>query len=152
MSRGRSRTAGALDDYKIDSALQAIKTFQHRRHQFRLQRRIFARPHCRQPASLHDHLRAHLAFRLEQDRIHVGVRLDPAGQRLQRLCAPDLAAVSRDGRVVGHVLRLEGGDLETAYSRGAAQPCYQQRLAHIGARALDHQRAHGIRTRRPAGP
>ena len=46
-------------------------------------------------------------LRLQQHRVHVHRRRHPAGPRLQRLGAPDLAAFRRHRRVVRHVLRLE---------------------------------------------
>ena len=68
------------------------------------------------------------------------LRRDAAGARLQRLGAADLAAVGGDGGVVRHVLRLERRDPQAAIGEGAAQPGDQQRLADIGAGALEHQR------------
>ena len=63
--------------------------------------------HCRTTLALHHDLRADLALRLQQDRVHVHRRRHAAGARLQRLGAADLAAVGGDGGVVRHVLRLE---------------------------------------------
>ncbi len=78
----------------------------------------------------------------------------PAGQRLQRLRAADLAAVDGDGRIVRHVLRLERRAPEAAPRRGARQapppaatcPRWSPRPGS-SARACDD-----LRTRRRAGP
>ncbi len=60
--------------------------------------------------------------RLEQDGVHHGGRLDARRERLQVLGAADLRAVGADHRVVAHVLRLEGCDLDPLSSPGATQP------------------------------
>ena len=101
------RAAGAFDQHQIGLRLQPLEAFQHRRHQRRLHRRIVARAQGRDALALHDHLRADIGLRLQQHRVHVGVRLDAGGERLQRLGAADLAAIDGDGRIVRHVLRLE---------------------------------------------
>ena len=98
-----------------------------------------------QPPALNDHLRADIGLRLEQDRVHVGVRIKLRGQSLQGLRTADLAAIGCDGRVVRHVLGLERRDRQTAPAKCSAQTSDQHRLADIGAGSLDHQRAgHGI--------
>ncbi len=64
--------------------------------------------------TVHDHLARCVAFRLEQHRIHVGVRHDACGERLEVLRRTDLAKslharpvcrARNDARVVAHVLR-----------------------------------------------
>ena len=57
---------------------------------------------------------------------------------LQRLRATDLAAVGGDGSVVGHVLRLEGANLETAIFEVAGETSDDQRLADVGPGTLKH--------------
>src|ERR1700761_732765 len=63
------------------------------------------------------------------------------GFGLQRLSAPDLAAVGADSGVIRHILRLEGGDGKAAPEKGAAQSGNEKGLAHIRSSALDHQRS-----------
>ncbi len=58
-------------------------------------------------AAMDDHLGADVGVRLEQHRVHVGVRRQPTGLGLDRLGAADLAAVGGDRAVQRHVLRLE---------------------------------------------
>ena len=132
-------TAGAFDQNEIGLRLQPRETFEHRRHQLRLHRGVVARAQGRDTFSLHDHLRADIGFRLQQNRIHVGVRLDAGGQRLQRLGAADLAAVDRHRRIVRHVLRLERAHAKTPSRPGAREPRDDERLAHVRARSLNHQ-------------
>ncbi len=61
------------------------------------------------------------------------------GARLQRLGAADLAAILRHRRIVRHVLRLERPHPQVAVGEGARQPGHDQRLADVGARALEHE-------------
>ena len=70
--------------------------------------------------------------------IHMHGGRDAAGPRLQRLGPADLAAVGRHRRIVRHVLRLEGPHGKTARMEGARQPGDDQRLADVGAGALEH--------------
>jgi hypothetical protein len=58
---------------------------------------------------------------------------------LQRLRATYLATVSRNGRIVGHVLWFKRTHFHTATRVGAAKAIYQQRFANIGTRALQHE-------------
>jgi hypothetical protein len=57
---------------------------------------VVARVEVGQGFAVDDHLRPLVGRRFEQDRIEVGVRRDTGRQRLQRLCAADLAAVDGD--------------------------------------------------------
>ena len=98
-------------------------------------------------AALHHHLRADLALRFQQHRIHVDARRHAGRPRLQRLGAADLAAIGRDGGIVRHVLRLERPDRQPARGKARHRPGHQKRLADIGAGALDHERARHVRTR-----
>ena len=77
------------------------------RHQLRLHGLIFARLGGADHAALHHDLRADLALRLQQHRVHVHGRRHARRAGLQRLGAADLAAVRGHGGVVRHVLRLE---------------------------------------------
>ena len=69
---------------------------------------------------------------------------DAGGAGLQRLGAADLAAGGGDGGVVGHVLRLERADAEAAVGEGAGEAGDDQRLADVGAGALEHQARVGM--------
>ena len=92
-------------------------------------------------AALHHDLRADLALRLQQHRVHVHARRRARGARLQRLRAADLAAVRGHRRVVRHVLRLERPHREAAVGERARQAGDDQRLADIRPGALEHERA-----------
>ena len=79
--------------------------------------------------------------RLEEDGVHVDVRLHARGTGLERLRPADFAAIGRDGGVVGHVLALEGGDGDPAPPGESAEGRREQRLADTGAGALHHEDA-----------
>ena len=87
------RAARALDEDEIGLGFEARETVEHGAHQLGLQRLIFARAGGADDAALHDDLRADLALRLQQHRVHVDARRNAAGARLQRLRPADLAAV-----------------------------------------------------------
>ena len=143
------RAAGALDEDEVGLVLQPGETVQHMRHQRRLDRLVFGRARRAEHFALHDDLRAGLALRLEQHRVHVDAGRHPRGARLQRLRPADLAAVGGHRRVVRHVLRLERPHVEAAIGEGARQPGHDQRLADIRAGALEHDGAGGHAPRVP---
>jgi hypothetical protein len=147
------RAARALDHHQIKGGAQAGETLEHGVHEPGPERAVIPRARRRHAPALHHHLRAGVGFGLQQHRVHVGDRVQPAGQRLQRLRAPDLAAVGGHGGVVRHVLRLEGRDRQPPPPRRAAEPGDQHRLADVGAGALQHERAgHALRPPRPLAP
>ena len=137
------RAARALDHHRLVLRQQARMRFQHRRHRYGLVLVVVARVHLRAYAAMDDDLGAGVARRLEQYRIHVGMRLDAGRDRLQGLSAADLAAVTRDRAVERHVLRLEGRDTHAAPRQQPAQGRDHGALARVRGGALDHQGAKG---------
>ena len=135
--------ARALDEHEIGVRLHARVAVEHGAHQFGFERLIFARWRVADDLALDDDLRADFALGLEQNRVHVHARRNPACARLQRLGAADLAAVVRHRSVVRHVLRLERADAKPAPRESAAKPRDDQRLADVRSRALEHQRPSG---------
>ena len=113
--------ARAFDEHEVGVCAYARVAVEHGAHQFGFERLIFARPRIADHLALDDDLRADLALRLEQNRVHVHARRNAAGARLQRLRAADLAAVVRHRSVVRHVLRLERADAKPAPREGAAK-------------------------------
>ena len=79
----------------------------------------------------HDHLRAHLGSRLEQDGVHIHVRLDSRCFGLDDLGTPHFAALRSNEGVQGHILRLEGSDAVSLVSENAAESGGQNAFAHI---------------------
>ena len=137
--------AGPLDQHQIGLILEAAETLEHEPHELGLELLIVGRLGGAVDAALHHDLRPDLALRLEQDRIHVHARLRARGAGLQRLGAADLAAIACHRRIVGHVLRLERTHGEAPVREGARQTGHDQRLADVGAGALEHEgaRRHG---------
>jgi hypothetical protein len=72
----------------------------------------------------------------------MNARPDARSASLQRLCAPDFAAIVRHGGVVRHVLWLERADLEAAPMKNAGEASDKKGLADIGACACEHDGAH----------
>ncbi|MNV95784.1 hypothetical protein D3C71_1907190 [compost metagenome] len=89
-----------------------------------------------------DHLGTGVAVGLEQHRVHVGVRCQPAGLGLYRLGTADLATVGGYRAVEGHVLRLERHHADPLAQQPAAQRGDQRTFASIGSGALHHERGH----------
>ena len=141
IARAQVRLCGAtgtFDDDQIASAGKPVERLQHGRHQAGLvfaERRRFL---MARDLALHNHLRPGRGLWFQQNGIHIGMRCNAGGQRLQGLCAPDLAAILCHGGIVGHVLRFEGSHSYPAFDAGADQSCNNHRLAHIAACALDH--------------
>ena len=134
------RAARAFDQNNIGLFGEAFEAFQHGGHEARLQLMISARVSVAAHFALNDHLRPGFAFRFEQHRVHIRTWRDPGGTRLQGLGAADLGAALRHRRIVRHVLGFERAHFETAIAVGTAQPGDQQRLADMGAGALEHER------------
>ena len=132
------RTARALDQDQLGVFREAGEALQHPRHQARLQRVVVTGAGAALDPSLDHNLTASLALGLQEHRVHVDRGRGAAGARLQRLGTADLAA-RRDGGVVGHVLRLERPHRQPPSRKGPAQAGDDQRLADMGAGALDHQ-------------
>ena len=135
------RTACALDQHHLILAPEARIGFEHRSHRAGLVVVIGARIHVGAHLAVDDDLRAGVGARLEQDRIHVGVRREAGSLRLKRLGAADLAAVGRDCAVERHVLRFERHHGDAAAPEHPGQPCNQRALARVRGCALNHQRA-----------
>ena len=136
------RTAGAFDQHEIGLGFHMRETLEHRRHQLRLPALIFARFGVADDAALHDDLRADLALRLQQDRVHVDAR---RGRGRRAPAAPARGRSRRRPAVTAALFDmfcgLNGRTFRPREREGAAEPGDDQRLADVGARALEHQRA-----------
>ena len=141
--------AGAFDDDKIGLIFKDREAFQNLRHQALLEGLKFAGAVIAAHLAQHHQLGADIRLRLQQDWIHIHRWRRAAGPGLQRLGAADLAAARGHGGVVGHVLRLERAHPVAAPQKRPAQPGGQQRFAHVGAGALQHDGLgrHALRTR-----
>ena len=114
------RTPGALDNNDVVLRPEGVQRLRHvlPQHGFgagevgcgRLGNRL---------AQEHD-LGLVIGLRLEQDGIHLHLRLHSAGLRLHRLGPTQLAAVRSNKGVIGHVLGLEGRDAISVLPENAA--------------------------------
>ena len=111
------------------------------RPQLVLQRLVGARVGVGVRPAHDDDLAVALAGRLDEDRVHRRLGLDPGRRGLHRLRAADLAAVGGDDGVQRHVLRLERRDADALAVQPAADAGGDDRLAGVGVRAADEQRA-----------
>ena len=94
------RASRTLDDDQIDIAPDDLETVQNTGQQIGLVGAVFAGPHAAEPLALDDNLRSRLAFRLQQDRIHMDRCWGAAAACLHRLRAAYLAAILGHGGVV----------------------------------------------------
>ena len=102
-----SRAACAFNQHHVILPSETFVGFKHCRHRARLVVVIVARIHVGACLAVNDDLRTHVGVRLQQHRVHVGVRREAGGLRLQGLRAADFATVTGDSAVERHVLWLE---------------------------------------------
>ncbi|MNN61327.1 hypothetical protein D3C81_1765550 [compost metagenome] len=100
--------------------------------------------HACDGATVNNHLRAGVAVRLEQHRVHVGVWFKISRLGLHRLRTTDLATVGGHRTVECHVLRFERHHADTLTGDPAAQRGYQRTFTSVRGGALHHQRRHGF--------
>jgi len=146
------RRACALDEDELIGASQPVSGSEHRLESPAFEIVIRRRIDVGDRPSVDDDLRAPVARRLEQHRIHVPRRIDAGGERLQRLSTADLAPVGGHCAVEGHVLRLERRDPYAAAVHHSAEPRDERALAGIGPGPLNHQRSrrHRVDSSSPA--
>ena len=137
-----SRAAGAFANQAIVLRRQPLPGIHDRMHRrgfvgvigpgFQIEARL----------ALYDHLRPLVGGRLQQHRVHVGMRFQTAGLRLHCLCPADLSSIHRDSRIQRHVLRLERRDADPPAVQYPAQSGGQRAFTGVGSRSLDHQCFH----------
>jgi hypothetical protein len=133
--------AGAFHQHDVGLAAQPFVAVEDERQQIALHMLIGGCLGAAVDAALHDDLCADFALRLEQHWIHMHARRHACCTGLQRLRPADLAAIDGHGGIVRHVLRLERAHGKAAQGQSARQAGDDERLAHIGAGTLEHQRA-----------
>ena len=106
--------ARALDDDEIILCAQAVERPGNLRPEVVFVGVIVAGIQRLPGTAINHHLRARVGFRLDQDRVHIHMRLQPGGGGLHGLGAADLAAIGTHGSIVGHILRFERGNLDAA--------------------------------------
>ncbi len=136
------RGARALDDDEVALRLKAPIALHHLGQQLPPRLAVIGRAERPAHAAVDDELRGAIGLRLQQHRVHVGVRLDPRGDRLHGLRAADLAAIGGHRGVVRHVLRLERAHRQPAIGERPAEARDERRFADVRPGSLKHQTRH----------
>ena len=108
-----SHAARALHHDVIVRGRQAVETLQRAFADKGHVLVIFAGGQRLPHLALNHHLGRRIRFGLQQNGIHVGDRVHPAGLGLGRLGAPNLPAVGRGKRIIRHILRLKWRDAQS---------------------------------------
>ncbi|MNZ50537.1 hypothetical protein D3C78_683260 [compost metagenome] len=138
------RRARTFDHHHRIRATEALMGGQHRLHGDSLVVVIGHRVHAGDRAAMDDDLGAGVTVGLEQHRVHVGVRRQPASLGLHRLGATDLTAIGSHRAVEGHVLRFERHHGHPLAQQPTAQGGNQRALAGVGGGALHHEGGHAV--------
>ena len=141
-----SRAARAFDQHHIILLLQTLKGFEHGLTRDRFVVVVSHRIHIANRMTLNNHLRTDVSIRFEQHRVHICMRLNTGGLRLQSLRAANLPAVDSYRRIERHVLRLERRDANTPPRQTSTQRGDQHAFTGIRGCALNHQHAHQATT------
>ncbi len=128
---------GTLADHHIEFGAQRIQFGGNHFAQILPMPEIVARTDGGNCLAAHHELGAPVTAGFEQHRIEPHTRLQPARRRLQRLCATDLTTVEGDHRVIGHVLRFERSDSDTAPSEHSAESRHHNAFSGVGGRSRD---------------
>src|SRR5919197_5214833 len=80
---------------------------------------------------MHDHLRALVGLRLEQDGVHINMWRQATGCGRQGLCPSNLPAVRSDTGVQGHVLGLEWRHPDSLSRQEPTEACGDDALPHV---------------------
>ena len=131
-------TARALDDDDVKFIGKAVVGTQNIGNQRLFAAEIFLCGHVAADLAVHDDLAAHIAARLEQDRVHPHIGFDARGLRLHDLCAAHFEAVPGHKAVQRHVLAFERRGFVAVLRKNAAERRAQQAFARAAHRALHH--------------
>ena len=135
---------GPLEDHELVRAAQPCERRGRRAEEPLLAAVVVRRKAVALDLTQHHHLRAQVARRFQEDRVHVDLRGDARGLGLDDLRAPHFQALGGDPGVVGHVLGLEGRDPDPPAQDGAAERGDDDALADVrpGAEHSDAGGAH----------
>ncbi len=133
------RAPGAFQDDGIIVSGQPAVRFRDGSPGLGLESVIIPNRHDAGGLSLHDYL-AIVIQGFEQDRVHIGGRLEIQDFGLGRLTAGNFLSLKRDKTVERHVLSFEGRDAQALFLEPSAKSRRQHALAGVGAGALDHER------------
>ena len=114
------RAAGAFDDDAVEFIAEPSPGVQHGVHRHALVVVVSLGIQIGNGLAVDDHLGTLVGVGFQQHRIEIDARCQPGRLRLQRLRPANLAAIDRDRRIQGHVLRLERRHAHTAPVQDAA--------------------------------
>ena len=134
------RAARPLDHDHIVLPPQFLISFHDIRDIFFFMPVIFHRRHIADGPPVKDHLGAGVVGRLEQDRVHGRVRLDPGRLRLHHLGTPHLQPVPGDKGIERHILGFKGGHAVSILTEHPAESACEHTLPGIGHGPLYHDR------------
>ncbi len=132
--------AGAFDDDDVETPREVVVRGADVRAEL-VRVSVIASGRERLPRSPVDNHLAVAAARLEQDRIHRGLRFQAAGLRLRYLGTPNLPTGATGIRMIRHVLRFEGSHGHALAAQPRADRRHHPALAGVGGRAADEQRS-----------
>ena len=138
------RTPRALDHDDVILRRERFIRLAHDRQQRLLVAIVRAGRHIALRHPAHDHLRADIGGRLQQNRIHPRVWGNAGGLCLDDLRASHLEPFIRDEAVERHVLRLKRSHPVAILMEDAAEPRHQQTLPRVRHRALHHDRTRAV--------
>ena len=112
-----SRTAGSFNDNHVVLSGKAMISRQGMIDGCLFEGMIFDCIHVSNRLPVDNYLRSLVTVRLQQNRIHVGMGQDAAGQGLNRLGSPDLSAVDGDRAVQRHILGFEWRNADSLFRK-----------------------------------
>ena len=137
--------AGTLHDDQVAGPAQPLQGGAALGKQMVLARVIGAARGLQPGSAVEHHLRALVAHRLEQHRVHVTVGRDPGRLGLNDLRPAHLQPLGRDPGIVRHVLGLERRHPQTPVGEDAAQGGGDHGFAHVRAGSEHGQAGGGLR-------
>ncbi len=138
---GLGGAARALDDDDVGLPRDRRIARAHGRPEPRGLAVILPRRHVSHRLAEQHDLAHRIRARLEENRIHLDARGHPGRLGLHGLRPAHLAAIGSDVGIERHVLRLEGRDAKTVLGEEPTQAGHENGLAHVRARALEHDGA-----------
>ena len=130
------------NDYVI-AGTQVTPCLHHRGHRLGLVGMVIQSVHIAVNLASQDYLGTAITLGLEQYRIHIAMRGEPAGQCLKCRGTADFTAVDGNRTVQGHVLGFERRYRNALPRQPSTQGGDDRGFAGIGSRSLYHQRGHG---------
>ena len=132
------RTASALYHNDVILRCQTVVGGHNIRNQLPLHFEIVSGPVIAPHLTVYNHLTAHIAGGLQQNRVHTHIRCFSRRLGLEHLRTAHFLAVCRYIAVQGHILTFERGHRPAVLPKNPAQCRYQQAFSRPGHGTLDH--------------